>query len=428
MPKITIGRDESDIEEYGEKTGTGFIGKHILGEKGEAHTANPVRMDIARPHVMGIFGKRGQGKSYTMGVIAEELLNAGPAVEDNISTIMIDSMGIFWSMKYPNNGQGTLLDQWGLSPQSMDIDLYIPQGHQEVFREREIPFDRTFAIKPGELNSGDWNLAFGIEPTDPMGILLERVISTLKDEIGLNYSIQDIINKTKEHEEFDVDVRRALVNRMETADSWGIFDTDGTTVEELTERGTVSIIDVSMFESISRGWSVRGLVVGLLARKLLKQRMESKRIEEIEEMEGLPTSDSPIVWMLIDEAHQYIPDEGKTPASNPLLQWAKIGREPGVSVVLATQQPARINPRVLSQMDLMLTHRLTAKSDIESLGEIMQTYMRYDITEYIDNLPRQNGAAIVLDDNSEHVYPIQIRPRMSWHAGGTPTAIKEERT
>lgn len=428
MPRITVGRDESDVEEFGEKLGTGFIGKHILGEKKEAHTANPVRLDIARPHVMGIFGKRGQGKSYTMGVLAEELMNADDAVRENLSTIMIDSMGIFWSMKNPNDEDGTLLDRWGLGPSSMDIDLYIPEGHRQTFHDREIPFDRTFAIKPGELNSADWQLAFDIEPTHPIGILLERVINELQNEKGTDYSIQDLIDRTEEHDEFDVNHRRALGNRLETADNWGIFSTDGTTVDELTRRGAVSVLDVSMFENLSRGWSVRSLVIGLLARKILKRRMESKRIEEIEEMEGVPTSDSPIVWMLIDEAHQYLPDDGTTPASNPLLQWAKIGREPGVSVVMATQQPARLDNRFLSQMDMILTHRLTAQADIQALGEIMQTYMRYDITEYIDNLPRQNGAAIILDDNSERVYPVQVRPRMSWHAGGTPTAIKKGRT
>ncbi len=405
--------------------GTGFLGKHILGEQKEASLGNEVRMDIARPHVMGIFGKRGQGKSYTMGTVAEELVNADDAVRNNLSTIMIDSMGIFWSMKYPNNEDGAILDRWDLGPESMNVRLLIPEGHEEKCREDGIPFDRTFAIKPGEMNSGDWELAFNIDPTSPYGILLERVIDKLKREKGTGFSIQDMIRTIKDHDEFDIDVRRALVNRFTTADDWGIFSPDGITVRELTQRETVSILDVSMFESLSRGWSVRALVVGLLARKVLKQRMESKRVEELEEMEGLPTSDSPIVWMLIDEAHQYIPDEGQTPASEPLLQWAKIGREPGVSVVLATQQPARINANFLSQMDIMFVHRLTAQADIEALGEIMQTYMRYNITELIDNLPRQNGAAVILDDNSERVYPVQVRPRKSWHAGGTPTAIKD---
>ncbi|MFB6265558.1 MAG: helicase HerA domain-containing protein, partial [Candidatus Nanohaloarchaea archaeon] len=111
MPKITVGRDESDIEEYGEELATAYIGKHVVGEQKEAHTANPLRMDIARPHVMGVLGKRGTGKSYTLGVLSEELKQADEEVKDNLSTLMIDSMGIFWSMKNPNEEDAVLLDR-----------------------------------------------------------------------------------------------------------------------------------------------------------------------------------------------------------------------------------------------------------------------------------------------------------------------------
>jgi hypothetical protein len=38
-------------------------------------------------------------------------------------------------------------------------------------------------------------------------------------------------------------------------------------------------------------------------------------------------------------------------------------------------------------------------------------------------LPRWPGAAIILDDNLEKVFTVNIRPRLSWHAGGTATLI-----
>ncbi|MCJ7478558.1 MAG: ATP-binding protein [Candidatus Nanohaloarchaeota archaeon QJJ-7] len=428
MPEITVGRDDSDLEEYGEEFATAFIGKHIVGEQQEAHTANPLHLDIARPHVMGIFGKRGTGKSYTMGVLAEELKQSEEKVKDNLSTLMIDSMGIFWSMKNPNEDDAVILDHWDLNPQQIDIDLYVPEGHVDTFREKDIQFDRTFAIKPGDLNPGDWALAFDLDITEPMGVLLERIINDIRDDKGKTYTIENLIDYAYSHDDFEDNVRRALINRFERALDWGIFSVDAPDVEELTGRGNLTVLDVSMFEDLSGGWSARTLIVGLLSRKILRKRMESKRVEEIEEMEGIRTTESPIVWMLIDEAHQFAPEEGETAATNPLLQWAKIGREPGVSMVLATQQPNKLDSRILSQMDILLTHRLTAQNDIDALGNIMQTYMQYDITEYIDNLPRQDGAGIILDDNSERVYTVQIRPRLSWHAGGTPSAVKQERT
>ena len=44
----------------------------------------------------------------------------------------------------------------------------------------------------------------------------------------------------------------------------------------------------------------------------------------------------------------------------------------------------------------------------------------------IRDRPRRAGSAIVLDDNQERIYPIQVRPRLSWHAGGSPMAIKSK--
>ncbi len=61
MHNIVVGRDEADLQKFG-AAGTGVIGRHFVGEKKEAHLTNPVRMDFARPHIVGIFGKRGTGK------------------------------------------------------------------------------------------------------------------------------------------------------------------------------------------------------------------------------------------------------------------------------------------------------------------------------------------------------------------------------
>ncbi|MCJ7429450.1 MAG: ATP-binding protein [Candidatus Nanohaloarchaeota archaeon QJJ-5] len=426
MPKITIGRSDADMEDFGAELGTGLLGKHLVGEGSEAHAANPIRMDIARPHVIGVFGKRGTGKSYSLGVIAEELVTADESVSQNIATMIVDPMGIYWSMKFPNEDDAVLLDQWDMKPDAMDIDLFIPEGQAETFRERDIPFDKTFTLRPSDLSSADWAMAFDMQLNEPRGILLERVLRDLREDYD-NFAVDDMIEYARTQGDFDEDVRKSLVNRLMAANDWGIFSAEGTALDDLYTRGGLSILDVSSFGNIRGSWSVKSLVVGLLAKKILQERMASKRLEEIAEMEGTQTSESPIVWMIIDEAHQFIPNDHKTPASDPLLSWVKIGREPGVSLVLATQQPYKLNADALSQCDIILSHRLTDKSDIDALKEIMATYMRYDITTYIDNLPRVKGAAIGLDDNSERVYSLRVRPRLSWHAGGTPAAIKEGR-
>lgn len=419
MPKISVGRDDEDRDEYGLK-GTGIIGKHLVGENEEAHKANPIYFDLARPHVMGVFGKRGTGKSYSLGTIAEELQSAD--ISQNLSTIIIDPMGIYWSMKRPNNRGTTMLDSWDMKPEGFDAKVYIPKGKVQEFEEQEMPFDDTFTLNPADFTAQEWAMAFHIEMNSKQGILLERVISELDDQKS-DYSIDEIIGGIREFD-FPKDTEEGLVNRFRTAQDWGVFG-DESSLEKFTQRGELSIVDVSAFGEMASGWSVRSLIVALLAKRILRERMTARRVEEIDEMQNIAQNEMPITWMMIDEAHEFLPAEGKTPASDPLLRWVKIGREPGVSLVLATQQPAKLHPDALSQCDIVLSHRLTAKQDIDSLGEIMQTYMRYDLQHYIDALPDRTGTGLILDDNSERVYPIQMRPRKSWHAGGTPDAFDE---
>ena len=418
MPKISVGRDEQDEEEYGLE-GTGMIGRHLVGENEEAHMANKLHLDLAKPHVMGVFGKRGTGKSYSLGTVAEELQDN--AVSDNLSTIIVDPMGIYWSMKRPNDKMSGELEKWGKKPEGMDIQVYIPEGKAEEFDEKSMPYDKTFTMNPADFTAQDWMMAFNLDANTSQGILLQRTISKLQEKMGSSYDIDQIIKALSKFD-FDEDTVKGLENRFMNAQKWGLFGEESS-IDEFMARGELSIIDMSVFGEMSSGWSVRSLVVGLLAKEILKQRMEARRLEELDEMEGISENEMPIVWMLIDEAHQFLPAKGKTPATKPLLRWVKIGREPGVSLALCTQQPAKLHPNALSQCDILLSHRLTAKQDIEALGEIMQSYMRHDLKHYIDALPDRPGTGLILDDNSERVYPVQMRPRKSWHAGGTPDAF-----
>ena len=136
----------------------------------------------------------------------------------------------------------------------------------------------------------------------------------------------------------------------------------------------------------------------------------------------------PMVWLMLDEAHEFLPREGKTVATEALVQLLREGRQPGISLVLATQQPGEIHKDVMTQSDIVISHRITAQFDIEALNTMMQSYLLADLTTQLNNLPREKGAAIILDDNSERLYPMKIRPRFTWHGGEAPTVIKKEKT
>ncbi|MEA2055769.1 MAG: DUF87 domain-containing protein, partial [Candidatus Thermoplasmatota archaeon] len=53
-----------------------------------------VYVDALHPHVVLICGKRGYGKSYTMGVFIEEIAKLEKETRDNLGVIIIDTLGI----------------------------------------------------------------------------------------------------------------------------------------------------------------------------------------------------------------------------------------------------------------------------------------------------------------------------------------------
>ena len=98
MYDIIIGRNQEDVKKWG-TSGTIFMGKHYVKMGQTTSLSNKIHMDVARSHVVFVCGKRGSGKSYTLGVIAESIIDLPEEIRNNISIIMLDTMGIYWTMK-----------------------------------------------------------------------------------------------------------------------------------------------------------------------------------------------------------------------------------------------------------------------------------------------------------------------------------------
>jgi DNA helicase HerA-like ATPase len=414
---IVIGREPEDFAIYGKKACIN-LGKHIVGKGFDFHLTNPILMDVLRPHIILIVGKRGSGKSYTSAVIAEEITKLPEDVKQNLSCLLIDTMGIFWSMKNPNDRQLMQLTEWNLKPKGFNVKIIIPIGIKAYYEKYGISYDGIFAIKPSELSAADWALTFNINLFDTLGILLERVLKGLK---GKDYSIDDIIEEIEADKRSEEKERLALENRFLSAKGWGIFSKEASHIENFLERGAVTILDVSLQET-----NVRSLMIGILCREIYQTRTAARREEEMELMGGEEVKRVPMTWITIDEAHVYLPPDKETAATHDLLTLLRQGRQPGISLVLITQRPNKIHEDSMSQADLIISHRLTAKPDVDALSAIMQTYLLSDIKKLLQELPKTRGAALILDDNSERIFNVQVRPRQSWHAGESPVALKEK--
>jgi hypothetical protein len=428
---IIVGRGESD-KKLLEKKGLLHIGRGYVKMGQYNSLSNNIYLDVARSHVVLIAGKRGSGKSYTLGVLTEEISNLPKEVSENIASLIFDTMGIYWTMKYPNEKDKELLHEWGLNPKTLPVKIFVPFGYYDEFIEKGIPIDEKFALSVSELNAEDWIITFGLNLLDPVSNLIQRTIIKLKEE-GNQYTIKDILELIQKDKRSNKEIINSAIGLFETADTWGIFAQEGTNetkIKDLITGGTTSVLDLSVYNSIG-AFNVRGLVISLLSRKLFNERMMARKQEEIDSVsKGLDYSnteekkETPLVWLFIDEAHEFLPLNEKVISTDALVQILREGRQPGISLVLATQQPGKIHTDVMTQSDIVLAHRVTSKPDVDALNHMMQSYLTNTIQGYMNDLPSLKGSAIILDDNSERIYPMRMRPRFTWHGGEAPTAIK----
>lgn len=408
--RYILGRnDESDI-------GVLHLGKYLALDKS---TGSHVALDALKPHAILICGKRGYGKSYTMGTLIEELSLLQPDIRENIASLVIDTMGIFWTLGRGNEQQPELLSEWGLQPTGFSVDVFVPAGSIEQYRNRHIDV-KPFSIPISHLDGYEWCKLFKVGNVSPLGVLLVRVIGNLRQSQSA-FSFDDIIDGIMDDERSDIVTKSAAENHFKAAISWGVFETEGVGITELIRSGATSVLDVSTLTN----HTVRAAVVGIVGKDIYDRRLEARRSYERMVMGDTDVEKGiPMVWMFIDEAHLFVPSDDETLASNVIInEWLRQGRQPGLSIIFATQRPAAIHPDVISQCDVVMCHRLTARDDISALEAIRPTYMREDIGDSIRKMGLERGIAFIVDDTSEAAHIVKMRPRYSWHGGNEPSAL-----
>ncbi|MEP0921209.1 ATP-binding protein [Leptolyngbya sp. ST-U4] len=375
-------------------------------------TEEPIYVESDRSRAILICGKRGSGKSYTMGVFLEELYGQ----EDSL-VIVIDPLRNFYTMSRPNDDQEEALYRWNLSPRSVPVRLLIPGDPIKRYGEKVIDALKSqgvqvesFRINPGDLTPDTWLDLFDLSLTEPMGLALYRSVSQLRHSEGVNFSLEDLIEKVKKSSRSKETTTEALLARLEVAlDEWDLFSSYYKEVTEIFDVRAVNVIDVGVLGSSRFG--LRNLVVLILTQDLFRKRSQARLQEEL----GLPTG-VPKVWLAIDEAQEFVPSGRASLSKESLIQWVKEGRQPGLSLVAATQQPAAIDRELLSQCDLVLAHKVTTSDDVDALNRLSHNYMASELKQYLRQIDRR-GEALLVDDEEELVRVVQVRPRRSRHGG-----------
>lgn len=441
---IVLGRSASAHRKWRKKglLEIGAVGEHQ--ETGEDLFGKKVLLDAAFPHIIFICGKRGSGKSYTLGIFAEELMRSSIGV----GVVMIDPIGIFWSIKGENRSkkEKKILEKWGLSPHSFpEVKVLVPEGSRG---ETTSSSDGVFTIGVGEMTPDDWCQVFDVDRFKTQGLLIGTAINQVENGYdsayegriihikGKNgrYSIDDIVQCiessltiTSKTGGFTPQTRRSIIARFNSASKWGIFDIDGTPLNEITSPNRTTVLDVS---DPRLGDEKRSLITGIIARKILSARIHSARVEDRADHDPDDPDLIPVTWLLIDEAHVILPHKGQSQATEALVEYAKQGRRPGCALVLATQRPASTSDEILSQVDILLGHNLALEDDMTALRRRVPAKLPVEFanSDFIRAIPV--GTAIMADQRTQQrSFLLRVRPRFSHHAGSSamPSAFIERK-
>jgi DNA helicase HerA-like ATPase len=428
-----------------------------LGRLAEAGPLTDVRFDTSMAHVIALFGKRGSGKSYTLGTLLEGLCTRETTCSiaqnpQHAATLLFDTLGVFqWmSILLKDEAQTEVLKEqyairrgWNIKPEPLDVAIWIPKGT----RTPGTPADhREFTIKSSDFAAEDWGYLLGLDIyQDRMGQLLNDAYIKVTVEgwsdrnrryqPNPSYALDDLIACVRNDQElldgYQSETRRSVLQQLTTYRRNPMFQDEGTALAEFLVPGRMAVIVMNKMSD-----ELRLIVVAALLRQLIASRVRASEAEkhlkirenllpeEKAALEELLANSVPPTWVCIDEAQNILPAERKTSATNIIVKYVREGRNYGLSFVVATQQPTAIDPRILAQVDTLLVHKLTVQGDIDYIRKNIKSNLPEEV-KYgnsilnFDQLIRglDVGQTLVSNTETERAFIMDVRPRVSVHGG-----------
>jgi hypothetical protein len=295
---------------------TGRLGRYRALDGSEGA---PIHVDLDGPHAVMVVGKRGYGKSYTMGVLAEALSRSNA-----VAPVVVDPMGTFDTLAAERSGDPvptTVVDEPAVTPDSLD-----PRS---------------------------WCALLGLSPESGAGGLIWQAAqeSSTLDAMCKHVAATDAPETDK----------RAARNHLTLADTWDIFDPHGLSAAELG-GSAVTVVDVSGLDTAPMNAVVRGVGEALY------------RARVAETIPRLP-------WLLVDEAHTFfdrvagaalktILTRGRAPGVSLVLATQRPSAVPAVGI---SQSDLLLSHRLTSHADLDALEAAQPTYMNESLCERLPT-------------------------------------------------------
>ena len=283
---------------------------------------------------LAILAMSGAGKSYTVSVLLEELLDRKKEF-GRVAVVLFDVHG-----EYLNFGE----------PVKPGIDAVDYSDRVRVIKACDI------RIAVSNLNADFVSSMVG-KLSGPQKRHLARVFAKLKQEMrdGLGpFDFEAVKNEVVSDDSVGESTKNALVGMIYGLEDLNVFGKiDYPNILDFVQPGMLTIVDLSSVVSMKK----KQIIVNYFNTKMFFDR-RSKRIP-------------PFVCVL-EEAHQFVPEGAarENALSKQIIETvAREGRKFGACICLVSQRPIKLSTTVLSQCNTHLIMRITNPYDLNHIGQ-----------------------------------------------------------
>lgn len=384
------------------ESGSAHIGSLLTREAGEVPVVLSVK-DVVSTH-LAILASTGSGKSYTAGVLVEELM----LPHNRAAVLIVDPHGEYDTLRS--------IEEDGLFRD--DRDSYAPEVR--IFTHDRIK------VRFSTLTEADVKYLLPEGTSDKMLHFLSQAFrqltNTRKNELWGYHDLRDAVVEQKyegseRSESSNASSIEGLLWRLDSRFDKpnSIFsDAEHIPLGEMFRPGRCTVLQLSDIEQ-----NEQQVIVATLLRRVNKARMASVRGEAV------PGSDSDLpypVFTLLEEAHRFAPAGQTVVSTNILKQILSEGRKFGVGIGLITQRPGKLDQDVLSQCMTQVIMRIVNPIDQDTVAKSVEGAGR----QLLDELPAlTKGQAVISGVGVNTPVMCRVRARHTRHGGETFDAPAE---
>jgi len=313
-------------------------------------------------HVLCV-ASTGAGKSYSIGVLLEEILMKFK----NASILLFDVHNEYWGLGLKNPGQET---------ETLDREGYYPQGFPEqlmVFKKDSIGLGTKFDLP---------KLRRSLEISPAQENALANIIQKPK-------SLETILNDIKDAE-IHTGTRENLISKIRTLRKQLVFSKD-LDIPSLIKANQVSIIRLDQYTDEKK----RNTLVNELLTQIFQKKVHGEIPNEQE------------ILIILEEAHRFSQN------SDILSRIAREGRKFGIYEILISQRPGDLPDNIIANMNTLVALRIKSEKDITKIR--LMEGIDTDTVSVLPHLTRGEALIVGLQDGLSSPIKIKVRPRLTRH-------------